>query len=236
MNLHQKIERGEFIDLEKLMPRGGVNTYCDDGKIELVNRDGATFFAPVQNKETKITNICKWEQAFRVYAAIYTHANPERAFEIWQYVYVINTAALSYSWDNVAFYDTTFRQLMAFKPWRSWAKTYVQGWNLAMKDPLSKSGVGSITSGSRVSGTDNQQRDWCDDCCWKFNRNKCNRPNCPWDHRCTYWGGWGHSFLDCRKCQKKHGSKRHSHSPAYSSKKDKEKGGHSSGHGRDSAK
>ena len=86
----------------------------------------------------------KWEQAFRVYAAIYTKANPHRASEIWQYVYCINTAAQSFHWDNVTFYDMTFRQLMAFKPWRTWAKTYLQGLNLATRDPILKKSLTTI--------------------------------------------------------------------------------------------
>ena len=55
-----------------------------------------------------------------------------------QYMHGINVAASSYHWDNVASYDLTFRQLMAFKPHCSWAKTYNQGWNLAMRDPMAK--------------------------------------------------------------------------------------------------
>ena len=79
-----------------------------------------------------------WEQAFHVYAAIYMDVNPERSGEVWQYIHVINVTASSFQWDNVANYDLTFRQLMAFKPHRSWAKIYNQGWNLAMRDPLGK--------------------------------------------------------------------------------------------------
>ena len=45
-------------------------------------------------------------------------------------------AASSFQWDNIAWYDYTFRQLMAVKPYRSWAKTYTQFWNLAMRNPL----------------------------------------------------------------------------------------------------
>ena len=97
-----------------------------------------TYFTPMQDRGSKITGLCKWEQAFRVYAAIYSQANPTRALEIWQYIYVINVAAGSYHWKNVSFYNQTFRHLMFTKPQKSWAKTYVQGWNLAMVDPLGK--------------------------------------------------------------------------------------------------
>ena len=41
------------------------------------------------------------KQVFRVDAAIYNHANPYRSAEIGQYVFVINSAASTYTWENV---------------------------------------------------------------------------------------------------------------------------------------
>ena len=101
---------------------------------EWVSEDGMTYLAPAQDKDNQINEIRRWEQAFRVYAAIYCAANPTRSGEIWQYIYTINTAASMYQWDNVQYYDTVFRQMMSEKPGRSWAKTYVQLWQLALKD------------------------------------------------------------------------------------------------------
>ena len=113
-SLRLKIEKGKYVELDRLLAKdNNTRTLNEDKRIELVSRGGATFFAPVQDRDTKINSVCKWEQAFRIYAAIYTRVNPERASEVWQYVYVINTATLSYHWDNVAYYDVTFRQLMA---------------------------------------------------------------------------------------------------------------------------
>ena len=165
----QKIEKGEFVDLEKLIPkeRFGYAAYrhSDENRMELVNRQGMTYFVPVSDRE-KITGIKRWDQAFRVYAAIYSKVHPDRVVEIWQYIHVIHTAAASYVWDNVAYCDYTFCQLMARKPYRSWAKTYNQVWNLAMRDPLSRtiSGNGNGSNGSNKS--------WKDNCCWEYNRNK----------------------------------------------------------------
>ena len=138
--LRNKIAQGEFIDLEQLLPKdkslNGMSVQQEEHKVELVSSGSHTYFRPM--KDTQITGLRKWEQAFRVYAAIYTESNPERSGEIWQYMHGINVAASSYHWDNVASYDLTFRQLMAFKPHRSWVKTYNQGWNLAMRDPIAK--------------------------------------------------------------------------------------------------
>ena len=78
----------------------------------MIHSEGGMYFVPAQDCDLKIGNVRKWEQAFRVYAAIYSRANPHRSAEIWQYVFVINTAAASYIWENVANYDYTFRKLM----------------------------------------------------------------------------------------------------------------------------
>ena len=117
--LKGKIEAGQFVDLEKLLIKDRPFSSCgvsDNQRMGLFNKDGLTYFAPAGEREGKITNIHKWEQAFRVHAAIYSKVNPNRASEIWQYVYVINSAANSYHWDNVAEYDYTFRHLMATYP------------------------------------------------------------------------------------------------------------------------
>ena len=202
--LKDTIERGEFVDLERLLPKERANyRFGEDRKLELVSRDGMAYFTPTQ--ECKIVGLRKWEQAFRVYVAIYSKAQPQRASEIWQYVYMINVTAASYSWENVAFYDYTFRQLMSAKPKRSWAKMYMQGWNLAMIDPLVKNTAVTSSSHKQHSQVSGKKGNWKDFCCWKFNRNNCKSPECRWDHRCTYCGGSNHSFVNCRKRARKEG-------------------------------
>ena len=131
-----KIERGEFVDLEKLLPRD-CSYKGNEGRMEWMHKDGNTYLVPV-SREQKINSVRCWEQAFRVYATIYCGANPSRAKEIWQYVSVINFAAASYVWENVAAYDINFRHLMEFNPRRSWGVMYNQMWNLCLRDPIVK--------------------------------------------------------------------------------------------------
>ena len=207
-NLRKQIKNGEFIDLEKLLPRERFGSSSDEKRLELVLHDGMTYFSPMSDHNNKISSLRKWEQSFRIYAVIYTNKHPEQASEIWQYIYVINLAAASYQWENVYFYDVTFRHLMAMKPKCSWAKTYVQGWNLAMTDALGKpqwpAGVQSNFHNAQHKFQDGTtKRDWRDNCCWKYNKNKCRKSanDCDWDHRCTYCGGWNHSYANCRKRQ-----------------------------------
>ena len=210
--LRAKIERGEFVELEKLLTKEKFKSRSDEGRLEFYNKDGHTYLAPV-NRKGKITNIRRWEQAFRVYAAIYSKANPARAEEIWQYVYVINTAAASYTWENVSFYDYTFRQMMSMNPLRSWSKIFNHMWNLAMNDPIQKQNGQSNKysyAGNSVSynGRDNNgKRKRCSDACWKFNRNEhCNGSTCNFEHKCSYCGSYNHAVVDCPKLKGKMGN------------------------------
>ena len=204
-----KIERGEFIDLERLLPKDRVTNRGDDLNrqlYQLITQGTNTFLDTPVPKSGKINNIRKWDQAFRVYAAIYTYANPNRASEIWQYVYVIHTAAASNSWDNVYYYDINFRELMASKPWHSWGKTYTQGWNMAFNNNNSNNyynanSTAINTQGGHSSNASLNQKSWKDDCCWRYNKNRCKKSGteCNYDHRCTFCAGWNHSFFNCKK-------------------------------------
>ena len=95
---------------------------------------------------------------------------------------------------------------MSVKPWRSWGKTYNQGWNLALKgsnyndsksNPRSKINLGSA---SWVKGATSNQ-DWRDECCWKYNKNRCKKQSqdCKYEPRCTYCTIWGHGAFACRQ-------------------------------------
>ena len=223
-NLKCKIEKGEFVDLEKLLPRdrGGfmrLQTEADKAEIEIVTRSGRTFLAPPQNG-AKINGVRRWDQAFRIYSMVYCQANPDRSGEILQYMDVIHGAAMNYSWENVAQYDYMFRQLMAAKPWRSWAKTYSQGWNVSLKAQNFNSHQGNNrnrnrqisnnsnshanSNGNNVRSSSSRVRTWRDNCCWKFNKNKCKKRSneCDYDHKCTYCGGSNHGYYNCRKRNK----------------------------------
>ena len=203
--LRQKIQRGDYVDLEKLLPK---SKRVVDNKMDLVFRDGKSFFVPATS-ESKITGIRRWEQAFRVYAALYSESNPDRAAEIWQYVHIINTAASSYLWENVANYDFTFRQLMAAYPHRSWAKIYNQMWNISMRDPLPRNnynghnaGPSGNSSAAAVRSSNQQTKPAANKpkYCWVFNRAnvKCkDGPKCKFIHRCSYCDNAGHGKHAC---------------------------------------
>ena len=200
-NIIPKIEKGEFVDLEKLLPRDPTRKLSgDEGRMELANRDGAIFFILASKQEQgKISGVRKWEQAFRVYAAIYSRANPHRSAEIWQYVYIINLAASSYSWDNVACYDYAFRQLMAQHPEHCWSTIFQQMWSLSMRDPISHgSNISSYRNRSNNNG--NQVKGNRDNYCWRLNKNRCNfGTRCKFEHNCLYCDTYSHGLFNCPK-------------------------------------
>ena len=166
--------------------------------MQLINRDGASFWVLIEKE--KVNSLRKWDQAFHIYAAVYSKANPHRSHEIWQYMQVITTAAASYVWENMSEYDTTFRQLMAAYPQCSWAKIYTQMWNLAMKEPIIRSHFGNANKQNWGNRSASQsQKEGRDRYCWKFNKNKCKSRNCDYEHRCKYCDAWGHGFYNCYK-------------------------------------
>ena len=218
--LISKIESGEFVDLERLLPKDRFGSRpSSEQKLEWIKNEDGTFLVPSNDRSTKINSFKRWEQAFRVYATVYCGANPSRSKEIWQYVSVISTAASSFVWDNVANYDYTFRQLMAFNPKRSWAITYHHMWSLAMKDPLPKNHVqrqvnyfggggssgsnGNITPRTPQSTKKQGSKKWTKSptYCWSFNRGlKCKYgSNCRYIERCSFCDATTHGVNVCPK-------------------------------------
>ena len=212
--------QGEYVELKKLLPKDKYGKSGED-RLEWVQRDGGTFLVPAQ-KDNKIGGFRRWEQAFRAYATIYCGANLHRAKEIWQYIRVINTAASSYTWDNVYNYDIMFRHLMAFNPQRSWAVTYNQMWNLSMRDPIPRnnktnyafphsSGSGYVMnkgSSSTVTNNPMQVRRNKSDYCWNFNKGlPCKfGARCKFIEKCKYCDSPSRGVNACPKLSKKEGN------------------------------
>ena len=99
---------------------------------------------------------------------------------------------------------------MSERPNRNWEKTFVQLWQLALRDPITRNGDGSSKwqggnqgNYSKQGGAGNTtcHKTWRDNCCWKFNRTgKCDKTDCPFDNRCSYCGAWAsHSSNTCKK-------------------------------------
>ena len=80
-NIKARIQRGDYVDLEHLLPKPRGIRLENSGRMDIVFRDGKSYFVPAPS-DNRINSVRRWEQAFRVYAAIYSEANPSRAAEI----------------------------------------------------------------------------------------------------------------------------------------------------------
>ena len=199
-SLVEKIRKGEFVELERLLNKALIDSKKDrdEHKLDTVTRDGQTYLVQGKEKDLKINSFRKWDKAFRVYSMIYTQANPSRAAEIMQYVDVIANAATTFVWDNVAQYDYTFRKLMAQFPSRSWARTHQNMWSIYLKEHNVRSGQPGSSGG---------KKNWRDNCCWRFNQDRCSKSSstCNFEHRCSFCGAYSHTRLSCpKKPVKKH--------------------------------
>ena len=214
-SLISKIERGEFVDLEKLLLKDKVSFGRDETRMEWIYKEGETYLVPVIDKNSKISGIRKWEQAFCMYATIYCGTHPDRSKEVWQYIHVINTAAAAYIWENVYSYDITFRHLMAFNPSRSWAVTYNQMWNLCMKEPVHKMNnsfnrfsPSYFTSPINVHANQNSGKKCKSNYCWSYNKGlKCKfGKKCKFIERCSFCDASNHGLYNCPKVERKSSS------------------------------
>ena len=192
----EKIKFGKFMDLNEIRPdkKRGFKNSEEEQKMELIHSNGSTYFAPKKDRG-KIDGIKRWNEAFRVYAMVYSRFNPHRAAEIFQYIDTVNSAAASFVWENVAYYDFLFRRLMDENPARSWATKCQELWSESMRDPFSR----VSTSRDTNTGSSSKQRSGT---CWRFNsRQGCRKSAsaCRFEHKCSHCGGTSHGHATCRK-------------------------------------
>ena len=125
--LISKIENGEFIELEELLPK--EKCFSADHRLEPL------VWLPVKDRELSVINsFRKWDKAFHIYSGIYSKTNPTCASELVQYVSSVKTAADTFVWENIYLYDQTFRHLMAEYPRQNWGVVYQNGWSIFLKD------------------------------------------------------------------------------------------------------
>ena len=187
-HMKKVIVRGEYVDLTRLLPKDRVMVE-EDQRMEMVNRGGLSYWVPVSDRSSSsISNIARWEEAFRVYSRIYTEGNPLRATEFIQYNHIIHKAALEFPWESVYAYDREFRVYMSKFPNRNWGIILQQAWTLKMRRSISRD---SYNNQGRNGGN---RRNLC----WKFNQGCCNyKIGHKFDHKCTICNRWGHGAHNC---------------------------------------
>ena len=149
----KRIQKGKFVDLEKLLKRSR-RTRNKDNQLEILSKDGKSYFLPSSDKESiTINSFRHWEQAFHIYAGIFTQVNPSRGHELFQHINNIHEAAVSFLWDNVYEYDTEFRELMSRNPQHNWGVIYHNGRMIKLREHPPKKDVSHISDiGTAVKG------------------------------------------------------------------------------------
>ena len=159
-NLQSKTINSEYVDFSKLISRDQIG-HEDENRMELVSRGGSTFFVPVADRliGRGINNFSKWEQAFRIFANVYTKVYPHKASELIQYNHTIYTAAQNFSWENVYAYEKEFRIHISNFPQRSWSVILQQGWTMCLKDRVHRFDDGNRGNGG--NGGKKHRREAC---------------------------------------------------------------------------
>ena len=214
-SMQQKIAQGEYVDFSKLIPRDKILTE-EDNRLELVIRNGKTFWTPVSESVT-INCFSRWEQAFRIYSNIYTRAHPHKSSELIQYNHVIHSISLSYIWENVYSYDKEFRLHLSKHPERCWSVILQQAWSMKLRDRLPRNNaeitynhpkgnhfnLGGNAGGSSGSQSQHGNKFKSTEPCKLFNRGvHCKfGASCKFEYKCLYCGKFGHAVINCRKLQ-----------------------------------
>lgn len=212
--IKRRIEQGQYINLQRLLPKFKVDPNDDHDKYRMVSKDGYSYFVDDRESSNKedglpINSIARWDQAFRVFSAIYLEANPKKVSEIAEYTQNMHKWAATYPWQRVYNYDILFRQLVEKKPTRPWDVihfSYFMGQfgeniNLAQSHrvpsgPMANLSAPAGNGGGAQAGFALNKKD----CCFRFNKTgKCKfGDSCNWKHKCYLCGLSNHGFNTCR--------------------------------------
>ena len=129
----QKIVQGEYVDFVKLIRKDRC-TEEEEQKMIMVNKGGLSYWVPMTDRSQSISSYYKWDMAFCVFLDIYMNHHPNRTSELIQYGHIINTASMTYAWENVYLHDREFRRHMEKHPLRSWGVILHQAWTMFLKD------------------------------------------------------------------------------------------------------
>ena len=208
--MRDRIQRGEYMDFAKLLPKDRITTVEDDGRMELIMRNGKFYWVPV-TESVAINCFSKWEQAFRIYANIYTSKFPNKSSELIQYNHIIHSIASSYTWENVYSYDREFHIHLSKHPERSWSVILQQAWSMKLRDRISSGSSEYVTGGagnhSNAQSGQNPgssgpmpSKGKISEACKRYNGGRCKfGTTCRYKHKCLYCGKFRHTVLTCRK-------------------------------------
>lgn len=209
-DLKTRIQMGQYINLQRLLPRDRIDPTDDHDRYRMLHKDGYSYVVDDKekgNRETglPINSLLRWDQAFRTYYGIYLEANPKKATEVVQYVSTIHKFAASYPWERVYNYDILFRKIFNDDPDREWDIINYQYFMEELGDKFAQAGSshgsGPLSPPGVSAGVKREA-------CWRFNK----FGKCKWgkkcltgDHKCSICGMFNHPQFKCRL--RKHGDR-----------------------------
>lgn len=204
--MRNRILRGEFVELDKLLPHQGKRGSQSRSRMQLCNQDGRAFWM-AEVDDSVINSYRKWEQAFEIYASIYITAFPNRAGELYDYKHVIRDAADNFVWENVAGYDDEFRRHLGTHPTRGWTPKLADEWSKHMKTQIHRGPDKAVLPGGAGQGrtiqnanNNNNPGNKSREICRRYNKGRCTFGQaCKFLHKCAKCFKFGHGASICRR-------------------------------------
>ena len=216
--LRDRIVRGEFVDMEDLLPEciGAeeediTRIAVDSGRsVQLVHKPSSTH-VPCR----RIHDVASWLEAFTTYTWVRVDLSPELTLPLLAYQATILEANFNYQTDAWLAYDRRFRRAVSVTPQRyQWQTIDPHLWQSCFtsrgRSACSRCSLihpvpsphcpfrGGLPLSQGRSGCQHSATHQGKPICRNFNRKYCNNPACPRAHVCSRCRG-RHAEADCTK-------------------------------------
>lgn len=118
--LAQRIWRGEFIEMEELLPENAARYASEENPSKAKEKNN-----------TKIVSPLAWVECFQAFTAVVACKSPERVPDLLAYSTLIVHAARQFEGDAWLIYDRNYRQQAAAMQLTKWAEVNTSLWTLA---------------------------------------------------------------------------------------------------------
>ncbi len=224
----KKIIRGEFVELDRLLPPTLEEIQRKSKKLGTMayDKDDGRFLVDKEWDSNQIKGFNQWSQAFDIFSSIYCISHPDERFDLLAYVRIIRKASQSMTGKvgshHWLMYDRLFRGKKAKYPGLSWATIDWEIFALNVLLPLA-AGPGKKESSENVSSSqsnDKQRKGYQSQSaskksgivksfkkpsipCRNFNtREGCSFNPCNFGHFCKICKSASHPVQKCRYVQK----------------------------------
>ena len=187
-----KVVTGQFVELHTLLPVQLANdTSTNVLHVDRDNESGSLVLAQGGRSTRKVEDMDTWLEAWSIFAAIFTAAHPSRAHELFAYQHTILKASRKFKFSAVSEYDRSFRAMLAADPSMKWDEVLQDQYTTTF-DARAFRPFRSFEAGEKAPAQD----------CRLFNRGKCDRTNCRYNHVCTGCRSKAHGLSDCTVARK----------------------------------